>query len=65
MLSSLTAEDGDRASDVGSSKFMPYEVPNFPSGFSSFKEQVNCLLLFLLYVHFAIVIDYVFMLSRY
>ncbi|GMY13941.1 WRKY transcription factor SUSIBA2-like [Fagus crenata] len=39
MLSSLTAEDGDRASDVGSSKFMPYEVPNFPSGFSSFKEQ--------------------------
>lgn len=51
MLSSLTAEDGGRCSDVGSSfKFMPYGDPNFPSRFSSFQEQVNCLLLFILYV---------------
>ncbi|XP_075634032.1 WRKY transcription factor SUSIBA2-like [Castanea sativa] len=39
MLSSLTAEDGGRCSDVASFKFMPYGDPNFPSRFSSFQEQ--------------------------
>jgi hypothetical protein len=46
MLSSLTAENGDRDSDVGSFKLMSYEDPNSLSGFSNFiDKKVNCLCL--------------------
>jgi hypothetical protein len=45
MLSSLTAEDEDRGSDVGSFKFMSYENLSSLSGISSFIDKVNCLFL--------------------
>lgn len=49
MLSSMAAEDGDRGSDVGSLKFVPYENPDSFSGFYGFIDQVDYLLLLLLY----------------
>ncbi|XP_041020592.1 WRKY transcription factor SUSIBA2-like [Juglans microcarpa x Juglans regia] len=39
MLSSVAAEYGDRGSDVGSLKFVPYENPDSLSGFYGFIDQ--------------------------
>lgn len=64
MLSSMAAEDGgDRSSDVGSLKFIPYENPDSLSGFYGFIDQVDYLLLLLLYVFD--VIDIGFIWSKY